>query len=158
MILGIHISMNQSHTIVFLFQLIQRIIQCINMSGYSYYYEKLFVSGRFVNFHVKSNIILLKPKPTRKQTRQIFTVYKRGQGGKLRTAKGHLYLVVREGLEHWTSRSQFWSSHHLIILPLTITCNSCFIIQHLSYFFFQLMSVQSPCVHGYSLTSHVAVK
>jgi len=25
--------------------LIQRIIQCINMSGYSYYYEKLFVSG-----------------------------------------------------------------------------------------------------------------
>ena len=27
------------------FQLIQRIIQCINMSGYSYYYEKLFVSG-----------------------------------------------------------------------------------------------------------------
>ena len=30
---------------LFLFQLIQRIIHCINMSGYSYYYEKLFVSG-----------------------------------------------------------------------------------------------------------------
>ena len=41
------------HNHYVLFQLIQRIIQCINMSGYSYYYEKLFVAGKFNDvYHV----------------------------------------------------------------------------------------------------------
>lgn len=45
--IGPSFSPNRSPSITppYLTELIQRIIQCINMSGYSYYYEKLFVSA-----------------------------------------------------------------------------------------------------------------
>lgn len=45
--IGPSFSPNRSSSITppYLTELIQRIIQCINMSGYSYYYEKLFVSA-----------------------------------------------------------------------------------------------------------------